>query len=254
MPDHRDLPIDKVGVKGLRYPITILDRDRGEQQTVASINMYVSLPREFKGTHMSRFIEVLNEHRHSIDIGHFKDMLPEIKTRLNAKSAHVEFNFPYFITKKAPVSKKEGLIDYDVTYLGSIDENDKRSMALTVKVPIQTVCPCSKEISLRGAHNQRGWVTLSVRLQKFMWLEELIELVESAGSGELYALLKREDEKYCTEYAFDHPRFVEDVVREIGAKLRDNPSVGWFRVESENMESIHNHNAYACIEMGNRYA
>lgn len=254
MPDHREMPIDKVGVKGLRYPINVLDRDHGEQQTIASVNMYVNLPHQFKGTHMSRFIEILNENRGEIDIRRFDDILPEIKKRLDAESAHLELSFPYFIKKKAPVSKVEALVDYDVTLSGEIDANDKRTTQVTLKVPISTVCPCSKEISLRGAHNQRGLVTLSVRFNKFIWLEDLIDLVESTGSCKLYAMLKREDEKYCTEQAYDNPKFVEDVVRDIGAVLRDDSNVVWFSVESEHMESIHNHNAYASIEVDKRDA
>ncbi len=252
MPDHRSMPIDKVGVKGLRYPITVLDKNRGEQHTVARINAYVNLPHQFKGTHMSRFIEILNEYRGSIDIRHFETILLEVKKRLNAESAHIEIEFPYFATKQAPVSGLEGLMDYDVGYYGTIDEQDRATFTMKVVVPITTVCPCSKEISERGAHNQRGHVTLEVDVRRFVWLEDLIELVDQAGSGPLFALLKREDEKFVTERAYDNPRFVEDVVREIGVVLRDDPNVRWFRVESENIESIHNHNAYACIELDKR--
>ena len=249
MPDHRELPIDKVGVKGLRYPITVLDKDQGKQRTVASINMYVNLPHQFKGTHMSRFIEILNECRGAIDIRKFREILKETKRRLDAESAYIELSFPFFFMKKAPFTESEGLVDYDVNYVGEIDENDKQTTTISLRVPISTVCPCSKEISERGAHNQRGIVTLAVRLDGFMWIEDLIRIVEKAGSGEVFALLKREDEKYCTEAAFDNPRFVEDVVREIGFRLRDDPNINWFKVESENLESIHNHNAYACIEI-----
>ena len=249
MPDNREIPIDKVGVKGIRCPITVLDKDRGEQQTVASVCMTVNLPEHFKGTHMSRFIEILNEHRGSMDIRNFSRLLAEVKRRLEAHSAHIVLDFPYFITKRAPVSGAEGMMDYDVTYSASIDQEDRQDVTLTVRVPIATVCPCSKEISDRGAHNQRGIVTLSIRFRHFIWLEDLICLIESAGSGELFALLKREDEKFCTEHAYDNPRFVEDVVREIGTRLRDDSNVVWFKVEAENIESIHNHNAYACIEL-----
>jgi len=238
-----------VGVKGLRYPITVLDKNEGQQRTIASINMYVSLPQHFKGTHMSRFIEILNKHSGSLDIRSFGKLLPEIKEKLEADSAYVELHFPYFIKKHAPVSGSESLVDYDVIYKGIIDHDNNKSMWITVHVPICTVCPCSKEISDRGAHNQRGMVRLSIQMKKFMWLEDLILLVESAGSGQLYALLKREDEKFCTEFAYDHPRFVEDVVREVGARLRDDANVTRFKVETETIESIHNHNAYACIEM-----
>ena len=247
--DHRELPIDMVGVKGVRCPVTVLDRARGRQNTVATISVFVDLPQHFKGTHMSRFIELLNEHRGSIDIREFGRILEQVKSRLEARSASIELHFPYFITKKAPISGLEAPMDYDVIYRGRIDEQDRQTLSLCVKVPIATVCPCSREISDRGAHNQRGVVTLSLRVKRFVWLEDLIQMVEKAGSGELYALLKREDEKYCTESAYDHPRFTEDVVREIGAQLRDDANVVWFKVESETIESIHNHNAYACIEM-----
>jgi len=249
LPDDREIPIDKVGVKGLRYPITVLDRDRGSQQTVASVNLYVNLPQHFKGTHMSRFVEVLNEHRGAIDIRDFGKLLHDIKHRLEAQSAHAELVFPYFVLKKAPVSGLEAMVDYEVAFIGSIDAQDKKSISVVMKVPITTVCPCSKEIADRGAHNQRGMVTLTVGFNNFVWIEDLIRMAEQAGSGELYALLKREDEKFCTETAFDRPRFVEDVVREIGQKLREAPDIRWFRVEVENLESIHNHNAYACVEM-----
>lgn len=249
MQDEREMPIDKVGVKGLHYPITVLDKNKGEQKTIASINMYVNLPHHFKGTHMSRFVEILNEYHGSIDIKKFDEIIGKVKQKLEAESAHVEMSFPYFIKKPAPVSKIEALVDYSVTLRGAINRNNEQTLFISVKVPVTTVCPCSKEISDRGAHNQRGWVTLSVQTEKFVWIEDLIHLVETSGSGELYSLLKREDEKYCTEKAYDNPRFVEDVVREIGSVMRDDENVVWFKVESENMESIHNHNAYACIEM-----
>ncbi len=249
LPDNREMPIDKVGVKGVRYPITVRDRKRGSQNTVATINMYVNLPHHFKGTHMSRFIEILNAHRGAIDIREFDGLLTEIKSRLEAQSVHVELSFTYFVTKKAPVSGAESLVDYDITYIASLDEHNQPSMTLSMQVPITTVCPCSKEISERGAHNQRGTVTLSLRMTRFVWLEEFINRVEAAGSGQLYALLKREDEKFCTETAYDNPRFVEDVVREVGQVMRDDPNILWFKVESETLESIHNHNAYACIEI-----
>ncbi len=249
MPDHREIAIDKVGVKGVRYPITVLDKDHGKQRTVASINMYVNLPHEFKGTHMSRFIEILNEYRRAIDIREIGGLLRDIKTRLDAQSAHLELNFPYFLTKSAPASGAESLVDYDVTYSASIDDRDQERTSMVLHVPITTVCPCSKEISERGAHNQRGMVSLTIRLRRFVWMEDLIRLIEDSGSGQVYALLKRDDEKVCTEWAYDNPRFVEDVVREVALRLKDDPNVIYFKVESENHESIHNHNAYACIEV-----
>lgn len=249
MPDYREMAIDKVGIKGIRYPITVLDKNEGKQRTVATINLYCDLPAHFKGTHMSRFIEILNENRGAIDIRDFSKILKEIKARLEARSAYIELKFPYFLTKTAPVSGAEGMVDYDVIFTAGINGDDQVSNAMKLAIPITTLCPCSKEISEYGAHNQRGLVRLSVKLGRFVWLEDFIGLVEQAGSGEIFSVLKREDEKACTEFAYENPRFVEDVVREIGMRLRDDPNVVWFKVESENFESIHNHNAYACIEM-----
>jgi GTP cyclohydrolase I len=235
-----------VGVKGIRYPITVLDKNMGEQQTVAKINMYVNLPRHYKGTHMSRFVEILNEHSRRISLQNFSEIMEEMKKRLNAKSAHMEITFPYFIKKRAPVTKSEGLMEYICTFKGSLNEGS--DLVTIIHVPISTLCPCSKEISAFGAHNQRGEVTLQVRFKKFIWIEDLIRLVEETASSDVYSVLKREDEKYVTEWAYDHPMFVEDIVREIAQKLNHDPNITWFAVESENFESIHNHNAYACIE------
>ncbi len=244
--DNRNIDIDQVGVKGIRYPITVLDKNMGEQQTVAKINMYVNLPRHYKGTHMSRFVEILNEHSRRISLQTFSEIMEEMKKRLNAKSAHMEITFPYFIKKKAPVTKSEGLMEYICTFKGSLNEGS--DLVTIIHVPISTLCPCSKEISAFGAHNQRGEVTLQVRFKKFIWIEDLIRLVEETASSDVFSVLKREDEKYVTEWAYDHPMFVEDIVREIAQKLNLDPNITWFAVESENFESIHNHNAYACIE------
>jgi len=244
--DNRNIDIDQVGVKGIRYPITVLDKNMGEQQTVAKINMYVNLPRHYKGTHMSRFVEILNEHSRRISLQNFSEIMEEMKKRLNAKSAHMEITFPYFIKKRAPVTKSEGLMEYICTFKGSLNEGS--DLVTIIHVPISTLCPCSKEISAFGAHNQRGEVTLQVRFKKFIWIEDLIRLVEETASSDVYSVLKREDEKYVTEWAYDHPMFVEDIVREIAQKLNHDPNITWFAVESENFESIHNHNAYACIE------
>lgn len=244
--DNRNIDIDQVGVKGIRYPITVLDKNMGEQQTVAKINMYVNLPRHYKGTHMSRFVEILNEHSRRISLQTFSEIMEEMKKRLNAKSAHMEITFPYFIKKKAPVTKSEGLMEYICTFRGSLNEGS--DLVTIIHVPISTLCPCSKEISAFGAHNQRGEVTLQVRFKKFIWIEDLIRLVEETASSDVFSVLKREDEKYVTEWAYDHPMFVEDIVREIAQKLNHDPNITWFAVESENFESIHNHNAYACIE------
>ncbi len=244
--DERNIDIDQVGVKGIRYPITVLDKNMGKQQTVAKINMYVNLPRYHKGTHMSRFVEILNEHSNRISLQNFTEILGEMKERLKAESAHMEVSFPYFIKKMAPVSGSEGLMEYNCTFKGSLNKGS--DLITIIYVPISTLCPCSKEISDFGAHNQRGEVKLQVRFKKFIWIEDLIRLVEESASSEVYSVLKREDEKYVTEKAYQNPMFVEDIVRDIAQKLDNDPNITWFAVESENFESIHNHNAYAYIE------
>ncbi len=246
--DDRQIPIDKVGVKDIRYPITVRDKENGFQQTVANINMYVDLPHDHKGTHMSRFIEVLSEHRRQITLENFSSLLDELKKRLNAESAHMEVTFPYFITKKAPVTQSEGLMEYICTFKGSVNRSKGRDLVIELKIPITTVCPCSKEISEYGAHNQRGEVRVSLRFKKFIWIEDIIHVVEESGSAEVYSVLKRDDEKFVTEKSYENPMFVEDVVREIARKLEADPNITWFSVESENFESIHNHSAYAYIE------
>ncbi len=244
--DDRNIDIDQVGVKGIRYPITVLDKNMGEQQTVAEINMYVNLPRYYKGTHMSRFVEILNEHSRRISLQNFSEILDEMKDRLNAESAHMEITFPYFINKAAPISGSEGLMEYKCTFKGALNKGS--DVITMIHVPISTLCPCSKEISEFGAHNQRGEVRLQVRFKKFIWIEDLIGLVEASASSDVYSVLKREDEKYVTERAYNNPKFVEDIVRDIAQKLNDDPNITWFAVESENFESIHNHSAYAYIE------
>ncbi len=244
--DDRNIDIDQVGVKGIRYPITVLDKNMGKQQTVAKINMYVNLPRHYKGTHMSRFVEILNEHSRRISLQNFSEILEEMKDRLNAESAHMEITFPYFINKSAPVTGSQGLMEYKCTFKGSLNRGS--DLLTMIQVPISTLCPCSKEISDAGAHNQRGEVRLQVRFKKFIWIEDLIDLVEETASSDVYSVLKREDEKYVTERAYDNPMFVEDIVRELALKLEADPNITWFAVESENFESIHNHNAYAYIE------
>ncbi|HOO38271.1 MAG TPA: GTP cyclohydrolase FolE2 [Deltaproteobacteria bacterium] len=244
-PDN-PLYIQKVGVKGISYPIVVSDKKKGTQNTVASINLYVDLPREFKGTHMSRFIEVLNEHRKDIHIKNFEHILNEIKHALEAESAHMEIFFPYFIEKKAPVTGSVGLMEYTCCLMGMVGRS--REFKVMVKVPIQTLCPCSKEISDYGAHNQRGIVSVVVRYEKFFWIEDLIELIEGCSSSQVYPILKRPDEKFLTEHAYDHPMFVEDVVRQVASLLNERDEFSWYSVEAENFESIHNHSAYACIE------
>ncbi len=236
-----------MGVKNIRYPITVLDRDKGLQHTVASVNMYVYLPHQFKGTHMSRFIEVLNKYHGEINPKTFLDILDELRESLDAKSAHVEMTFPYFINKKAPVSGEESLMEYRCSYTGVVNE-DKRNFLVGIQAPVNTLCPCSREISDRGAHNQRGIVTVMLESKKFFWLEDVIKLIEGNASSDVYSLLKREDEKLLTERAYDNPMFVEDVVREIALHLNRDDNFTWFSVEAENFESIHNHSAYAYVE------
>ncbi|MCF8042194.1 MAG: GTP cyclohydrolase FolE2 [Desulfarculaceae bacterium] len=250
-PDHRNIAIDKVGVKNIRYPITVLDRANGSQQTVASINMYVNLPHQYKGTHMSRFIELLSEYSGSINISNIPDILEEMKRRLDAESAHIEVEFPYFLEKSAPVSQAQGLMEYGVAFRGSLN-GAGMDLVVEIAVPVTTLCPCSKEISALGAHNQRGVVRLAVRFKRFIWIEDLIQMVENSASSEVFSLLKREDEKFVTERAYENPMFVEDVVREVASKLSDDQNIIWFTVDSENFESIHNHSAYAYIECDKR--
>jgi GTP cyclohydrolase I len=246
--DTRKINIDKVGIKNLRLPVTVKDKAHGSQHTTAEINFYVDLPHHFKGTHMSRFVEILNEHRYTFDIQRLDDILQSARKKLRALKAHLELTFPYFIEKKAPVSGSAGLIDYICTVSAESNGNNKVNTILTVRVPLTSLCPCSKEISEYGAHNQRSIVTLSVRTNSHIWLEELIRLVEEEASCEVYSLLKRQDEKYVTEQAYDNPVFVEDIVRGVTKKIAADERIDWFTIESENMESIHNHNAYAYIE------
>ena len=245
--DTRQLAINKVGIKAIRHPVRISDKTGGIQHTIATFNMYVGLPHNFKGTHMSRFVEILNGREREISVESFPAMLQEMVARLEAENGHIEMNFPYFINKAAPISGVQSLMDYDVTLIGDIDEN---GITTTVKVvvPVTSLCPCSKKISERGAHNQRSHVTVTARTSDFVWIEEIVQLVEKEASCELYGLLKRPDEKYVTERAYDNPKFVEDMVRDVAARLNREPRIRAYVVESENFESIHNHSAYALIE------
>lgn len=245
-PDTRRISIDKVGIKDIRHPVRISDRSGGEQHTVATFGMYVELPHNFKGTHMSRFVQILNQHEREISVRTFRHMIGETAELLEAEKAHIEMRFPFFVNKKAPVSGVESLIDYDVTLIGEL-EDGRSTMYLKVQVPVTSLCPCSREISDYGAHNQRSHVTVSVESNAFIWIEEIIETVESEASSELYGLLKRVDEKHVTERAYDNPKFVEDMVRDVAARLNDDERVMGYTVEAENFESIHNHSAYAQI-------
>jgi len=241
------IPIDKVGIKGLKYPVLVLDRQKGQQHTIAEFNLYVDLPAQFKGTHMSRFIEVLNEFKDEIYIKNIMTILKKVRSKLKAQSAHLEMYFPYFIEKEAPVTKIPSLMEYEGFFIASYFKR-KKDLIIGVKVPVMTLCPCSKAISKVSAHNQRSEVTIKVRVKNFVWLEELIEIAEESASSPIYSLLKRPDEKYVTEKAYENAKFVEDVVRSAAKRLLDHPEVIWFSVEAENFESIHHHNAYAYIE------
>ena len=247
--DDRDLRIDKVGVRGLRFPIQIRDKARSLQNTVATIGLFVDLPKEFKGTHMSRFIEVLNAHGAVVHVENITDILHEMQKKLHAATSHLEMEFPFFLEKTAPVSGKSSVMDYTARFDASAC-GQEIDFVLTVQAKVTTLCPCSKAISAYGAHNQRGEVTVQIRSAKAIWIEDLIALIESSASCELYALLKRQDEKAVTERAYENPVFVEDLVRNVAQKLNAHPDVAWYKVEAENFESIHNHNAYACIEKG----
>ncbi|HDQ04283.1 MAG TPA: GTP cyclohydrolase I FolE2 [Deltaproteobacteria bacterium] len=247
--DFRNIDIEKVGVKNIKYPLIVLDRARGTQPVNASINMYVNLPRHFKGTHMSRFVEVLNEFQGQISIKTFQTILEKIRRKLSAQSAHMEIKFPYFIEKTAPVSGAKSLMEYRCLFAGE-NSAEKTDFLVGVRVPVTTVCPCSREISRFGAHNQRGIVTVNVRFDRFFWIEDVIKMVEESASGEVYSLLKRTDEKYVTEKAYENPKFVEDIVRSVALKLNEDDTFTWYSIEAENFESIHNHSAYAYLEKG----
>jgi len=245
--DTRQLAINRVGIKDIRHPVIVKDRSDGVQHTIATFNMYVYLPHQFKGTHMSRFVKILNDHEKEITVTSFKEMLTEMAELLEAKSGSIEMRFPYFVNKKAPISGVQSLLDYDVTLIGEIN-GDVTSTRVKIQIPVTSLCPCSKSISDYGAHNQRSHVTVSAKTRGFIWIEEIIDIVEAQASCQLYGLLKRPDEKYVTEHAYDNPKFVEDMVRDIAGELNKDDRIRQYVLESENFESIHNHSAYALIE------
>jgi GTP cyclohydrolase I len=245
-PDTRQLPIDRVGIKNLRYPIQIRDKAHETQSTVATVQLTVDLPHHYKGTHMSRFVEVLNSFGSVLHVDNIHDLLVQLRQRLEAETAHADFEFPFFLAKKAPVTGASGLIDYLVRFQANLGANGM-DFVVTVIVPVTTLCPCSKAISASGAHNQRGEVTFSIRFKETVWIEEMIRIVEESASSELYSLLKRSDEKNVTERAYANPVFVEDLVRNVALRAKSDPRITWYQVEAENFESIHNHNAYALI-------
>ena len=264
--DTREIPLTKVGVKGLEYPIRVLDKVKKIQHTTARVDLFADLPHHFKGTHMSRFVEIFHSYREDLSMPRFLEMLAGIREDLDAQSAFGSMAFPYFVEKKAPVSLLPGIVSYQCLYRGRVSklnnsaanqttENHgeknsglERHFTVAVSVPVSTVCPCSRAISERGAHNQRGIITVELKLGPFFWLEDIITLVESSASSPVYSLIKREDEKYITEHAYDNPKFVEDLVRDVYLKIRDMKQFPHFSVEAENFESIHNHSAYAFAE------
>ncbi|MCG9895601.1 MAG: GTP cyclohydrolase FolE2, partial [Fimbriimonadaceae bacterium] len=244
-PDTRNIPIDRVGVRKVKYPIMVLDRARERQHTIGDFTLTVDLPSEFKGTHMSRFLEVLNEHEGEISVQALPNLLHGLRERLKAEKAHVTVRFPFFVTKHAPVTGKPGMMEFDCGFDAEINGSFK--CALLLKIPVATLCPCSKEISKYGAHNQRGWVTVRVESGDHIWLEEVIDMIEGSASCALYPVLKRPDEKWVTERAYENPRFVEDLVREVALRFDDDSRITGYEIEVENEESIHAHNAYAVI-------
>ena len=248
--DTRHLPINRVGIKDISHPVRVKDRSAGEQHTIATFNMYVSLPHNFKGTHMSRFVEILHAER-EISVESFRGMLENMTRRLEADAGHIEMTFPFFIMKRAPATGVESLMDYRASLIGERHDG-VTDLWVRVVVPVTSLCPCSKRISDYGAHNQRSHVTITAQLERHMWIEELIEIAEQEASCELYGILKRPDEKYVTERAYDNPKFVEDMVRDVATRLNDEERIVAYVVESENFESIHNHSAYALIERDKR--
>jgi len=245
--DTRRIPINKVGIKDVFHPVRVKDRAGTEQHTVANFNMYVALPHNFKGTHMSRFVEILNQHEREISVESFRDMLTEMTQRLNADSGHIEMSFPYFVNKKAPATGVESLMNYNTSMIGEIKQG-KAELWLKVVVAATSLCPCSKEISRYGAHNQRSHITITARVNEHMYLEDLIDIAEQEASCQVYGILKRADEKFVTEHAYENPKFVEDIVRDVAVRLNNEDRIRAYTVETENFESIHNHSAYALIE------
>jgi len=252
-PDYRKIPIDKVGIKGLKYPVKVLDKTTGVQSTVAQISMYVDLPHQCKGTHMSRFVEILHLFRTKVSLESISNILEDMKKILGAQSSHIEITFPYFIEKQSPKTGSKGLMDYTCSINGSSNGKKHTDIVLTITVPITSVCPCSKEISEDGAHNQRahnqrGEVKVSTRFEKFIWIEDIVQIVENSASCDIFSVLKRADEKFVTEKAYNNPKFVEDIARDVSKALMEDDNITWFSVSAENFESIHNHSAYAYIE------
>ncbi len=247
--DDRRLAIEQVGIRGLRHPIVITDRAGREQHTISVSSIYVDLAHDQKGIHMSRCVEIVRRHKAILSLAGFMRMLEDTASHLGASASYIQLSFPFFVTKKAPISGVEGLMDYQVSIEGE-HRGGVCDVRLKVVVPVTSLCPCSKDISDYGAHNQRTHITITARAGSGLWLEDLIEVAEKEASCDLYSVLKRPDEKYVTERAYDNPKFVEDIVRDVAAALKKTPHVLSFVVESENFESIHNHSAYALLRHG----
>ncbi|BAL80942.1 GTP cyclohydrolase FolE2 [Caldisericum exile] len=243
--DKRNIFIEKVGVSSIKYPIRIMDKQNGFQNTVALVDIYVDLPSEYRGTHMSRFVEILNKHRNNMSLSNLEKILDDTKQQLRAKVAHIVLRFPYFILKKAPITKEESFMDYECAFIAS--KNEKFDFVLEVNVPVHLLCPCSKEISDFGAHNQRANIRVKVKMDRLVWIEEIVEMVENSASAPLYALLKRPDEKYITEKAYMNPKFVEDIVRDVSILFDKDERITYYEIEAISYESIHNHSAYAYL-------
>ncbi len=250
--DNRGVEIQKVGIKDIEFPLVIQRKDKDNQEVYAKVKMSVALPAHYKGTHMSRFVECLNDWREKNLLGvDIEGCVQDLVERLDAKSAYLKFKFKYFVDKKSPVTGISAPMCYDCSFEGILkeygEEDEEYTFLLGVKVPVTTLCPCSKEISDFGAHNQRAIVSVKVSYDRdeHIWIEDLIKMVEDASSCGLYSLLKREDEKYVTEHAYENPKFVEDVLRDVVLALRNNDKVDSFEVECESIESIHNHSAWA---------
>jgi len=246
-PDTRRIAIEHVGIKDIRYPITVRDRHGEALPTVAHATMTVFLPEQFKGTHMSRFIQILHEHKEPLSADTFGALLDTMLERLDAKAGRIALSFPYFARKSAPVSGVESLMDYEVTLTGEVHTDGERRFSIGVMIPVTSLCPCSKEISDYGAHNQRAHVTVDARVDGPIWIQDIVDLVEESSSSELYAVLKRPDEKYVTERAYDNPKFVEDMIRDVAKRLNEESRIRAYTLQAENFEAIHNHQAYALI-------
>ncbi|TVQ95207.1 MAG: GTP cyclohydrolase I FolE2 [Deltaproteobacteria bacterium] len=245
-PDYRGVPLRKAGISQLRYPMVVWDRDQQRQHTIGTFRLTVELPREYKGTHMSRFITALEHHRGEVSLETVPDLVDELRNRLDAERAHVHVAFPYFIRRAAPVTGQESSLALQCWFDGSADEREAE-FTLGVEVPVMTLCPCSRAISARGAHCQRSRARMKIRFRELVWIEELAAIAEASASCGIWPLLKREDEKWVTERSYDNPVFVEDLARNIALRLKAEPRITWFEVEAENEESIHDHNAYAFV-------